>query len=269
MVRHFAYFCIFVISNLIDCGSACAQSNQEALVWQQAAKDLALAEAKVWPHSFFSPKLLLVRTKLSQYRLAVIRASDYGFRNSTVEALCEKSGAVLCINANFFDEKGAALGLVVSRGMQYHPMHRRGLTLTGVLQLTRQGPAIIHRDDYNSQQVIEAIQAGPRLMSKRHVLVSRSNNATHNRRAGVCLDGSKRLIFFITSGFIGASAEQLGDLLGHADIGCVDALNLDGGGSAQLYINLGLIADKKELQPIYLPGSDRVPVALGLFPASS
>ena len=71
---------------------------------------------------------------------------------------------------------------------------------------------------------------------------------------------------FITSGYVGVSIAQMQSVLTSPDIDCVDALNLDGGGSAQLYLSKDLPGAEKEAEEILLHGSDRVPVILGLVP---
>ena len=67
------------------------------------------------------------------------------------------------------------------------------------------------------------------------------NNMVYTRhpRSGVCFDRTGRLYLVAIdgrySGSAGLTFEEFGILL--QDLGCVDALNLDGGGSTLLYAN--------------------------------
>jgi exopolysaccharide biosynthesis protein len=62
---------------------------------------------------------------------------------------------------------------------------------------------------------------------------------TRHPRSGICYDRAGRLYLVAIdgrySGSAGMSFEEFGILL--QDLGCVDALNLDGGGSTLLYAN--------------------------------
>ena len=46
---------------------------------------------------------------------------------------------------------------------------------------------------------------------------------------------------------------------------CKDALNFDGGGSAQSYISNKIPNIVSNVNARYVPGNDKIPVALGLF----
>ncbi|MCB0336241.1 MAG: phosphodiester glycosidase family protein, partial [Bdellovibrionales bacterium] len=194
----------------------------------------------------------------------VLRAVSFGQTTSSAKALALKSNAVMTINANFFDENGKPLGLVVSQGIQQQKIHQGGNTLTGVFFVTRENIGIVNRSNFQSDLVIEAVQAGPRLLASGNKIKGLNKNEIRTRRSGVCVDKKKRLIFFITTGFMGITLHQLQEMILTPDIGCVDALNLDGGGSAQMYLDTQHASGQSKIDNITIHGSEPVPVMLAL-----
>jgi uncharacterized protein YigE (DUF2233 family) len=238
---------------------------QGSLQWTPKAGDLDLARIRTTPAALISPELLLVRTHLKAYRVRVIRALEFGSKKASAKSLCHSAQAALCINANFFDESDEPLGLVLSRGIQHHAVHKGGSTLTGIFAVTRRSAQISSRDNFDPRRVVEAIQAGPRLMSA-GTLIAGLKASGASRRSGVCLDGENNLIFFVvSSGIWGISIDRLQELL-RDQVHCRDALNLDGGGSSQLFIRAGLPGSAPGDQEMWIEGADQVPVVLALLP---
>lgn len=235
--------------------------------WEQIAEDLELAQVQVEGSTFLSSELLFIRTKLQRYRVAIIKASELGARRSSVASLGKSARAAAVINANFFDEQGKPLGLVISRGILNQGVHRGGGTLSGIFQTGTDGPKIKNRADFTPAGVSDAIQAGPRLLSSGSKVRGIRESSASSRRSGICIDSSQRLILFcVSSGILGVSIEQLQEELLRPEIGCVDALNLDGGGSSQFWINSSLPGARKGFEGVSLEGTDPVPVAIALLP---
>ena len=237
--------------------------------WHRVADDLEMKRAAIKPEALFAPELLFVRTSLKKYRVGVVRAQDFGGVGSTVRELCEKSKARLGVNASFFDENGRALGLVVSRGNLYQKVHRGGKTLTGVFQLTRYGIGIVQREDFRPEAAIEAVQAGPRLIIGGQAVHGLRNLSSHSRRAGVCIDEHARVLLYVSSGLAGIGISELQEILLSPEIACKDALNLDGGGSAQFFLSKELPGVMPEMEDLAIEGSENIPVMLGLFTMSN
>jgi exopolysaccharide biosynthesis protein len=76
-------------------------------------------------------------------------------------------------------------------------------------------------------------------------------------------------MFVVSSGLLGVSLEQLQDELQRPGIDCLDALNLDGGGSSQLWVNGSIQGAPNGFEEISIQASDPVPVAFALFPKES
>lgn len=255
-----------ILACLICCANAAAQQDESKIVWEKLNPGLESAHITLHHGTVFSSSIVLVRSD-SSYSLRAIRAAQYGWKRASVKALCKAAGAAVCINANFFDEQGRPLGLVMSRGIIHNKMHQGGGTLTGVIYSTDRETGIAHRDSFSFSGVVEALQAGPRLIANGTPVEGIKDSSTSSNLSGVCIDANRRLIVFrVNSGVFGGSLHGLQKNLLRSEIGCIDALNFDGGGSSQLYIS----ADATSLDTDEnLAGEDDVPVALGIFRNSS
>lgn len=237
-------------------------AQEVSVKFERVGDDLEIAESQIDTGTLFDARVVLVRSSLRRYNIAAIQAANGG---SDVRQMCENSRAIACVNANFFDVDGKALGLVVSRGITHHKIHLGGRTLSGVLALTPEGVRIGERDAINLASVSEAIQAGPLLVVE-GVKRAINEKGAPTRRAGVCLDANKRLILYaVYSSFSGVSISAVQDLLVSKGVGCRDALNLDGGGSAQLFVSPHLPGAAQDFTGVDIQGRDQVPVALGLI----
>lgn len=233
--------------------------------WFMLAPDIEMKEIPVRSNPIFSSNLLFIRTSLKNFDVKVIRSQEYGEKSMDVRTLALKSNAVIAINANFFDEYGKALGLVVNRGKVFNKMHKGGNTLTGVFQASRTSIKITGRNFEDYSSILEAVQAGPRLIANKAILETK-NSFQNSKRSGVCVDDENRLIIFSTMDtFSGVSLSDLKNILASSEVNCKDALNFDGGGSAQIYISNKIPNITSKINARYVPGNDKVPVALGLF----
>jgi exopolysaccharide biosynthesis protein len=186
-------------------------------------------------------------------------------RRAAAKRLCRYIGAAACINANFFDEQGRPLGVVMSRGVIYQNIHRGGDTLTAVLTVSPDGPRIFHRSNFAPRGVTEAVQAGPRLIASGSKVPGLRESLFGTNLSAACIDREKRFLFIrISSGLFGASLDAIQELLTQPPFSCYDAINFDGGGSSQLYISADLPGGFQAQQEMSLPGEDDVPVVLAL-----
>jgi uncharacterized protein YigE (DUF2233 family) len=224
--------------------------------WQSVKSDLDAAETSISFGMLSSARLYLYRSQLRAYTVEVIRAQRFGLRKASVQELCKLAKASVCINASFFDEQSRPLGLIIEKGALIQKVQRGGSLLTGIFQLSRDDVSIISRDQFQQTKIFEAIQAGPRLLSQGTPVAGLKEEDVSGRRSGVCIDQKKRVIFYAVSApLFGISIREVQQRLLQPDIGCVDALNLDGGSSTQL-----------SGQPFEIASEDEVPVALGFFP---
>jgi exopolysaccharide biosynthesis protein len=243
-----------------------AYSDSGKVAWKGAGDDLEIGTIRTGSFPFLSSELMLIRTSGKQFQIGVLRTASFGKKVLDVRQLCKLGKAVACINANFFDEQHKPLGLVVSQGKTHHKLHKGGKTITGVFQVDRSGYKIKNRSEVKYENLLEAIQAGPRLISngKRITSLREKNNST--RRSGICIDSKQRLVLYVvSSGVFGVSLEQLQEILTSPEVSCQDALNLDGGGSSQMYFSGEVKGAPAGLSGFFVEGSDLVPVAIALF----
>ncbi len=245
--------------------SASAQNLPATLLWERLGNDLERTQFSFNVGALFTSSIVIARTSLTDYRVRAIRASEFGWKRASVKALCKAAGAAACINANFFDEQGKALGLVISRGIIHQKLHRGGGVLTGVLLATPKSVRITSRDTFTAAQAVEAIQAGPRLVSDGEPVRGLHDASLSSNLSGACIDKEQRLLIYrVTSGLFGSTIRQLQKLLLDPLLGCVEALNFDGGGSSQLFISSKISGSDPRAEE-FLTGEDDVPVAIGLF----
>lgn len=236
----------------------------DTIRWERIEDDLDTAT--IGEQGIFTPQILLFRTSLQKYRIEVVPSSQFNLVRAPVRKLVRAKRAILGINANFFDETGRALGLVMSRGIVQHPIHRGGQTLTGVFQFGQEGASIIPRAKFSPRLLSEAVQAGPRLITNGILTEGLRDIHATSRRVGVCITEDKSIVFFIVSNaLVGMSLFDLQRHLIDPSVGCHEALNFDGGGSAQLYLaDRPGINGTSSREELYLPGRDDIPVALTL-----
>jgi len=223
--------------------------------WQKINDDIAIGtENAFWP-SVLSPNVLLFRPNLYKYRVRVRTATEFGKNIISAQEISRKGGGLFVINGSFFDHLERPIGLVISRGITISPLHKGGMTLTGIFQIRNGKPEIIHRDEFNPNGVVEAIQAGPRLLVNGKATPVTKNNS-RSLRTAVCLDQASNVLFASSTRWVmGVTLQEMQDILKR--VGCKNALNLDGGGSAQFVFSPSSIPDRMELL-----GKDQVPVFL-------
>lgn len=175
-------------------------------------------------------------------------------KGTDAEALGSQAGFAL--NANFFDENYAPLGLIVSNGQTVNPLHP--VKWQSIFYVTGRGEAgIVPVPEWDEVRdgAITAVQAGPRLTveGKRN----RVARAKPDARSGVCVtrDG---VIFFATTPDRLFDVWQMVDLA--VELGCRDSMLFDGGPSTQLFVNLpgGPVRVKGDQNvPAFVVGSAR------------
>lgn len=191
----------------------------------------------------------------------VLYAGDFQLKSASAKTFTEKAGAIAAINANYFDEKGRPLAYLktiekeINRAVSKHRLY------TGVFGLGDAGPFVIHRDDFQPAQASQALQCGPLLVHRGAAVDGMEGSTRSARRSVVGLDKDNRVLIGVTDAVIGGlSFSEVQELFSQAKwhLDAVELLNLDGGGSAQLYLKSGKFEE-------WLPGTSEVPVAIGFF----
>jgi hypothetical protein len=226
---------------------------------QKGVEYRRLAFERSEPSATLELKLLRLDAKIIVAK--VLPAADFQLKSANAKTFVEKSGAFAAINANYFDNKGRALAYLktgtqeINRNLSKHALY------TGVFAVRNATPVVLHRDDFQPGQAGEALQAGPLLLKHGTPVDIMSGLGRYARRAMVGIDKEGRILIAVTDAVIGGlSFAELQELFSNAkwQLDTPDLLNLDGGGSAQLYVKSGKFEE-------FVAGTAEVPVAIGFY----
>lgn len=268
-----SYFVIFLLIfsfNIYLAKHLFAQSkiSKPKNVWEELESDLKILNVELANQSFFKSEILLFKTKLENFKLEIVKATQIGRKTSSVKQIANKLNAKLVINASFFDENHNPIGLIIRNGIKINRLHSGGKIMTGIFEINRQRINIVNRKLFTQKESLWALQAGPQLIINGAKNSKLLKSEKYARRSGICITNTKELILYITTGIRGFSFRELMDILQKEPINCLEALNLDGGGSSQLYLKTKNTKNTKIIDNnsnIFIPGQEDIPVVLALF----
>jgi uncharacterized protein YigE (DUF2233 family) len=209
----------------------------------------------------YSFDLNLVRFGANRVVPRIISSGQFQLKSADAKTLAQRSGAMATINANYFDEKGKPLAFLKTATQEINRNVSKHALYTGVFGLRNSTPFIVHRDDFQLMQAQEAIQTGPLLLKDGAVVQTIAGAGRYSRRAVIGIDKQHRLIVGVTDTVLGGlSFAELQELFSRPEwqLETSELLNLDGGGSAQLYI-------KTNRHEEFISGTAEVPVVIGFF----
>lgn len=231
-------------------------------VWRDLQKGVAirtLVLERSQPNYTVELKLARFNTQLISAR--VLDSGEFQLRTASAKTFAEKSQAIAAINANYFDERGRPLAYLKTRVKEINRSLSKHSLYTGIFGIDESGAFVTHRDEFAPAQASEALQSGPLLLHRGLPVAVNPNLGRYARRAVIGIDKTGAIIIAVADAVLGglgfAELQKLFvDSRWHID--AVELLNLDGGGSAQLYVKSGKFED-------WLPGTSEVPVAIGFF----
>lgn len=233
---------LFALAAGLLCLTVAARAEESSGVeWRRIEPGFDFAKYELGSASYIiRPEVFLLRFDLSRFALDLAVPAGFDPKGAAVaediRSLVRRAGGVAGINANFFDENNHPLGLVAARSEVLQPLHRGGRVLTGVFALRDGVPVIEQRDNFSMNGVSLAVQAGPRLVE--HGNVTRLLDADDvSRRSGIAVTRHHAVILYATVlRFPGASLREVQHMLIDPTLEVTDALNFDGGGSSQLFL---------------------------------
>jgi uncharacterized protein YigE (DUF2233 family) len=190
----------------------------------------------------------------------VLYADQFHLKGASAKTFAEKKGAIAAINANYFDEKGRPLAYLKTAEKEVNSTVSKHALYTGIFGVRDSVPFVAHRDNFQPSQASEALQSGPLLLNKGAVEML-NGSARYARRSVIGVDKEGRILIGVTDAVLGGlSFPELQELFTSSNrrLDATDLLNLDGGGSAQLYVKSGNFEE-------WLSGTSEVPVAIGFF----
>lgn len=234
----FAYYClkqfklilplVLVIVSLFSITAANANN------WRDLAPgveylDLGANLLTPWSH------VHVFRIDLKNNQLDLIMANSLSQPHASVNEFAHYSKALLSINGGFFDHNYQPLGLRVSHQQQYSPLKQ--ISWWGIFYIEDQKPHLSSVRRYkNNHQADFAVQSGPRLVVKGHIIPSLKAGHAERSALGISLD--EHVIILVTDN-APMTTMTLATLMQSPPLNCKDALNLDGGSSSQLYAQIG------------------------------
>lgn len=231
-------------------------------LWRDLQKGVAirtLVLERSQPNYTVELKLARFNTQLISAR--VLDSGEFQLRTASAKTFAEKSQAIAAINANYFDERGRPLAYLKTRVKEVNRSLSKHSLYTGIFGIDESGAFVTHRDEFAPAQASEALQSGPLLLHRGLPIAVNPNLGRYARRAVIGIDKTGAIIIAVADAVLGGLG--LGELQkifvdSRWHIDTVELLNLDGGGSAQLYVKSGKFED-------WLPGTSEVPVAIGFF----
>ncbi|MBI4224507.1 MAG: phosphodiester glycosidase family protein [Deltaproteobacteria bacterium] len=188
------------------------------------------------------------------FRLSVVTAPELGGKTAVVKELAKHQKAILAINGGFFSQERKSIGLLMRDGKKINPLHETHWW--AIFYVLDKQAVIVPPNVFQDHPKIEmALQAGPRLLVQG--VIPKLKPAEPRPRSGIGIQKKGDVILAITTEEAGMTIQAFAELFQKLD--CVNALNLDGGSSSQLYI------DWKDFK-LDLPGPSPVTNAITLFP---
>ncbi len=166
-------------------------------------------------------------------------------------------GAAVFVNANFFTPEDTILGLLVADGLAYGGSYAG---MGGMLQVAGGQVRVrsLIREPYQGEPLEQAVQAFPMLVLDGQAVFEFSGGDRASRRTVVGQDEQGRIVLLVSSSLFGLTLAEMSTALASAGFGLVNALNLDGGGSSMLGLNVAGSA--------LIPSFDAVPAVLAVYP---
>lgn len=205
--------------------------------------------------------LKLLRFDIQWVLPRVLYSGQFQLKGASAKTFAEKTGAIAAINANYFDEKGRPLAYLKTAEKEINPAISKHALYTGIFGVRDATPFVVHRDNFQPAQTSEALQTGPLLLNRSAAIDVMNGLARYARRSVIGIDKEGRVIIGVTDAILGGlNFTELQELFTGMkwQLNTPDLLNLDGGGSAQLYVKAGKFEE-------WVSGTSEVPVAIGFF----
>lgn len=200
-------------------------------------------------------RILAVRVDLGRFHLRALDARAHDRKAWSAKEATRATSALVAINGSFFDEAGKPMGLLIDDGKQLGSLRKVDW---GVLYVAADKARIVHTRDFKKTPsgTSFAIQTGPRLVVDGRVTSVKPSFA---RRSALCIhaDGRVSLVATESGVMLSEFAEILRRPPAEDGFGCPDAINLDGGSSTQLHVEL-------PDAPRGVAAPDEVPVMVGV-----
>jgi len=192
----------------------------------------------------------------ARYQLGLVMAKELPKPYASAQAFQAYSHALIAMNGGFFNPKKEPLGLRINNHKVLNPV--KYISWWGIFSIKNHTASITSPRNFHRNSAIDfAIQTGPRLLISGKIPSLKLGFA--NRSAlGITAKGN--VILMVTENFP-MTTTDLAKTLKNPPYHCVDALNLDGGSSTQLYA-------KTDHFSLDVPGFSQISDAIIVKPTS-
>lgn len=232
----------------------------EVTTWRTLAPGLEYAKLTNFTN-FPAGYVHAFRVDLKHYHLRTALVSNEGdsLSEESFRQLLSTEHAVIAANGGFFSPALEPLGLRVMSDQAFSPL--KYISWWGVFFIHNHIPHIVKASDYKPDPPVDfALEAGPILISDGKVLPKQNQRIDSRTALGITATG--KVVLVATENLL-LSAADLAALMQRSEkqggLSCVDALNLDGGHSTQIYTALPDFS-------LQVPGSARVADAVLVVP---
>lgn len=184
----------------------------------------------------------VTRIDLTNEELRIITTLE-SEKGLTVSEYAQKTGAIVAINADYFDEKGEPIGLAAGAcgiWAEPKPVRKQPVTMVGEKRVE-----IVPAGERPDAWVSGAVAGWPLLISGCKVIEELPGSDFFTRaphpRTAVALSENGETLFFVVAdgrrdGIPGPTLPELAAFL-REELQACEALNLDGGGSSAMWID--------------------------------
>lgn len=173
------------------------------------------------------------RLDMHYQQLGIVLAKDTPSHDGSAPTLKRYTHSLIAINGGFFTPKRDPIGLRISNHQVLNPL--KSISWWGVFSTQNQIASITSPYHFHHQNDIDfAIQAGPRLLVDKKIPPLKPGFAN---RTALGITTSGKVILLVTEN-LPTTTTELAKIMRKQPLDCVDALNLDGGGSTQLYAHM-------------------------------
>lgn len=227
IIKYIIIFCFFSVS-------------QAATQWTSVASGIDYAEIQRtngYIHAF--------KINLQKNRIQLALAKDDIFPATTVKWLAQKKQALIAVNGGFFTPLWEPVGLRIQQGKLRSPL--QPTSWWHIFYIAKNMPYIMAEKNYQMNKlaltqpdIVFAVQGGPRLLNEGAIPPHLRPGIDERTALGITPEGE---VIIIATEHLKISTQDLAKILQAPEaqngFNCVNALNLDGGSSTQLYVNIG------------------------------
>lgn len=207
--------------------------------WEEFEPGLEIHRIDVTrPRNLSGVTLVAVRLDPQRFEFRVVSEPD---RPARVDVAGARHGAAVVVDGGYFDARGQPLGLLISDG-QTVTGQLATASGRGVFGVRDGAPFVSDAGGLDLTGVTQALQTTPVLVRDGAEVEGFDEPWRVDRRAGVCVDAQGRVLFAVTDTVLnGLSFSEMAHLMARSvdrgGLGCHSAMALDGGTSAQLWID--------------------------------